>query len=237
MRDARKMGQSLPLIAHLAEELAFALAGELVAENYKRPSTALRRLADAKALLDHYGYPAGPMLAETVEIAITQGSVLPHGPEARVTKTTSGVSPYNFEERFKTQVWTSEICVLYVSRRLATGTDIHDIVEKSLSRNPNVGITGALVSSKYHFAQYLEGHPSAVRQLMDNIEHDSRHADVTIFLVASLPKRRFGSWSLAYSGASKYVDQHMKSLIEAASPATEEQQIMLLLALMEKSIK
>ncbi|WP_018262244.1 hypothetical protein [Methylobacterium sp. WSM2598] len=79
MPDTNEIDPSLALIAGLAEELAFALSAELLAEDYKQPSAALTYLAQAKALLDQRGHPVGPMLAETLEIAMAQGGLLPRG--------------------------------------------------------------------------------------------------------------------------------------------------------------
>jgi hypothetical protein len=66
---------ALPLVAALAEELAFAVTSDLMAEQYRRPSPALERLAAAKAFLDLHQHPIGPNTLEAVEIATVQGSL------------------------------------------------------------------------------------------------------------------------------------------------------------------
>jgi hypothetical protein len=129
-----------------------------------------------------------------------------------------------------------EACLLYVSRRLATDEDVRAIVEASLSRNRSLGVTGALMATKLHFAQYLEGAPGAVRDLMTSIRADGRHTDVTVFLDAGLERRRFQNWWLAYAGASSYVDQHLSRLIRKVSPETTIQQIQVVLTMMERFI-
>lgn len=67
--------EALPLVAALAEELAFTITTDLMAEQYRKPSLALEKLAAAKTFLDRHQYPAGPYVQEVVEIATTQGGL------------------------------------------------------------------------------------------------------------------------------------------------------------------
>lgn len=69
------LADALPLVAALAEELAFAMTSDLMAEQYRRPSPALDRLAAAKAFLDRHQHPIGPNAQEAVEIATAQGGL------------------------------------------------------------------------------------------------------------------------------------------------------------------
>lgn len=68
---------ALPLVAALAEELAFALTPDLMAEQYRQPSPALDQLAAAKAFLERQRYPVGPYVREVVEVALAQGGLPP----------------------------------------------------------------------------------------------------------------------------------------------------------------
>lgn len=65
--------EAISLLAALAEELAFAVTPDLMAEQYRTPSSALDRLAAAKAFLEQHHHPVGPNVREVVEIAIAQG--------------------------------------------------------------------------------------------------------------------------------------------------------------------
>lgn len=76
MTDADTSPEAVSLIAALAEELAFAMTPDLMAEQYRQPSQALDRLATAKAFLERQHHPIGPNVKEVVEIATTQGSLL-----------------------------------------------------------------------------------------------------------------------------------------------------------------
>jgi hypothetical protein len=75
MIATNSLADALPLVAALAEELAFAMTSDLMAEQYRRPSPALDRLAAAKAFLDRHQHQVGPNTQEAVEIATAQGSL------------------------------------------------------------------------------------------------------------------------------------------------------------------
>ncbi|WP_143074725.1 hypothetical protein [Methylobacterium sp. ap11] len=62
-------------IAALAKELAFALTPDLLAEQYRKRSTALDQLAAAKVFLASHHHPVGPNAREVVEIAQAQGGL------------------------------------------------------------------------------------------------------------------------------------------------------------------
>ncbi|MGU3468139.1 BLUF domain-containing protein [Methylobacterium sp. C33D] len=106
--------------------------------------------------------------------------------------------------------------LLYVSRRLATPADVRDIVEASRPRNGRLQVTGALVASRSRFAQILEGPRPGVDALMDSIRRDGRHAGVEVLLYDDIARRRFPDWTLAYSGASVYVDGLIRAVTERA---------------------
>ncbi len=81
----------LPLIAALAEELAFAMTEDFMSEQYRKPSAALDRLAAAKTYLERHQHPVGPHAQEAVEIATAQGGLpAPTTAEAGSTGSTSG---------------------------------------------------------------------------------------------------------------------------------------------------
>lgn len=75
MIATNSLADALPLVAALAEELAFAMTTDLMAEQYRRPSPALDQLAAAKAFLDRHQHPIGPNAQEAIEIATAQGGL------------------------------------------------------------------------------------------------------------------------------------------------------------------
>lgn len=75
MIGTNPLTDALPLVAALAEELAFAVTSDLMADQYRRPSPALNQLAAAKTFLDQHHHPVGPHAQEAVEIATAQGGL------------------------------------------------------------------------------------------------------------------------------------------------------------------
>lgn len=108
--------------------------------------------------------------------------------------------------------------LLYVSRRTCSDDDVRNIVETSQSRNVQLHITGALVASRNRFAQILEGPRAGVDELMESICRDPRHEGVEVMSYEDVPRRRFPEWTLAYSGASIYVDGLVGSLTDRSTP-------------------
>jgi hypothetical protein len=90
--------------------------------------------------------------------------------------------------------------VAYVSRSLATPSQVQRILATSRSNNSASDITGALLFSGGFFAQVLEGSPEPVAALMTAISADPRHEGVTLLLDKPVDSRRFPDWSLAYVG-------------------------------------
>ncbi|MEA3038010.1 MAG: hypothetical protein QOE79_523 [Sphingomonadales bacterium] len=107
--------------------------------------------------------------------------------------------------------------LLYVSRSLLRLPDeageVDRIVAVARRENARLGVTGALVFTRAHFAQVLEGDQGAVESLMARIRSDSRHDTVTLVSAGAREGRLFPHWSMAYSGGSLYVDRHIKPLL------------------------
>jgi hypothetical protein len=110
--------------------------------------------------------------------------------------------------------------LLYVSKSLIAPTDtareVERIVTVARARNAELGVSGVLISTEARFAQVLEGPRAAVDLLMESILVDPRHEQVTISRDEAVRQRRFPHWSLAYCGASLYVDRHVRPLLEPA---------------------
>lgn len=127
--------------------------------------------------------------------------------------------------------------LLYVSKTLlqfpAGGAEVAKIVEGSLARNANLGVTGALISTGQHFAQVLEGKQAAVDELMASISTDPRHMKVKIIRVVE-EDRRFPDWALAYSGMAGVVDRHIAPLFSPLPESEATHLAMRLLGMMEE---
>jgi hypothetical protein len=111
--------------------------------------------------------------------------------------------------------------LLYVSRSLlrlpGQSGEVDRIVAVARRENARLGVTGALIFTRAHFAQVLEGDRQAVETLMARIRGDSRHDRVTVVAEGPRDERLFPQWSMAYSGGSLYVDRHIKPLLAPAA--------------------
>jgi hypothetical protein len=111
-----------------------------------------------------------------------------------------------------------ERSLLYVSRKtIDPGAEevIQEIITAASIKNAALGVTGALVATKAHFAQILEGPAGAVSDLMDSICRDARHTNVTVLREWAIFGRSFADFSLAYSGPSSYVAKHVAGVAAA----------------------
>lgn len=119
-----------------------------------------------------------------------------------------------------------ECSLLYVSRstipRERLAAEIADIIDTSREHNARVGITGGLVRAGGYFAQLLEGPTDAVKALMERIDRDHRHTDVSVLHVAASDKRQLPDWSMAYAGESTYVANQIAALLGPGLVANPE---------------
>ena len=91
--------------------------------------------------------------------------------------------------------------LVYVSRprfgeaeRYQVLDDIHAI---SVARNGPLDVTGLLISTSRHFAQWLEGPKSSIAVLMASILRDPRHCDVRVIRESPDRLRCFPLWQMA----------------------------------------
>lgn len=80
--------------------------------------------------------------------------------------------------------------------------DLEELLEHARTRNGLQGISGALVYTDGMFLQILEGENVKVRALMAKIRKDVRHEAVTILREGEIVSAQFGSWGMAYVGAT-----------------------------------
>lgn len=114
---------------------------------------------------------------------------------------------------------TSPFTLLYVSQAAADFSPVpgvDEIVATSVPWNRRVGITGTLIHSAGHFAQYLEGPKPQVDLLIERIRSDRRHHSLHVVLTAVRPQRLFPRWSLAYSGDDEFVRTELGRLFAVA---------------------
>lgn len=100
--------------------------------------------------------------------------------------------------------------VFYVSHSLADARVVESIVARARLHNRQRGITGALLFTGGHFAQWIEGPPRALAATMARIEADPRHDAVTRLLETEVHERRFDAWTMAFlpaPGADDLIEQ------------------------------
>lgn len=115
--------------------------------------------------------------------------------------------------------------LIYVSRSTETpavaNATVEQIVATSRARNPELGLTGALLFTGEYFAQVLEGPAASIDRLMARVTNDPRHDQLIVVAREPISVRRFGEWSMAYSGPSQFVARHVTRLL--ANPVTPYQ--------------
>ena len=109
--------------------------------------------------------------------------------------------------------------VIYISR--PTHFDhlvLEEILTKSRSNNPAIGITGSLIYHSDLFLQLLEGPPLAVHKLYQTILTDNRHADIVNLCDETFSRRLFASWAMKNDGHQSW----MLSRSEIARMSSDE---------------
>lgn len=129
--------------------------------------------------------------------------------------------------------------LLYVSTSLLRAAEqareVSDIIDVARARNAALGVTGALVLARGHFAQVLEGERTAIDQLMVSIQRDRRHTGINVVDIVQIAERRFSHWSMAYVGQSTYVGRQIAPLLPRLQEAqSREATVHRLITLMQE---
>ncbi|MGC6330002.1 BLUF domain-containing protein [Rhizorhabdus sp. FW153] len=131
--------------------------------------------------------------------------------------------------------------LIYVSRSLLVLPvqcgEIKAIVAVSERRNAALGVRGSLLFTERHFAQLLEGPPSAVDAVMRSIEKDHRHEAVTVIETKPIDSYRFADWSLSYWGDAGYVDTQIGRLLDGEAGEEAADLYMLIQRMAQESRK
>lgn len=80
-----------------------------------------------------------------------------------------------------------------------SATDLHALLEQSRDSNLRHDITGILVYDKGVFLQVIEGPDHEVARLSKNIRRDPRHTGFRQVHLATVGRREFGEWSMAFA--------------------------------------
>ena len=99
---------------------------------------------------------------------------------------------------------------VYVSTSLLgsnSDAEIASIRSVAETRNTELELTGVLIFSGNHFAQFLEGPHEKLSIMKASIRRDGRHTDVQTLTSPDIKQRRYEAWALAYSGRATAVDK------------------------------
>ncbi|RXH19597.1 BLUF domain-containing protein [Bradyrhizobium guangzhouense] len=107
---------------------------------------------------------------------------------------------------------------VYVSSSLlgeSADGEIANIRSIAETRNAELGLTGVLMFSGRHFAQFLEGPDEKLAVMKASICRDRRHADIRTLATPAIKQRRYGGWALAYSGRATAIDRVLSDAVRA----------------------
>jgi hypothetical protein len=120
-------------------------------------------------------------------------------------------------------------CIFYLSRSLASPTDVEAIVAGARRANARRGVTGALMYTGAHFAQVIEGEAADLAATMAEIERDPRHDTLVRLMDGPVVERRFGAWRMAFIDAPGADDLLARLLAEPAAAAARAEHLLQLL--------
>ncbi|MGY6410518.1 MAG: BLUF domain-containing protein [Alkalilacustris sp.] len=96
----------------------------------------------------------------------------------------------------------ASIAYVSLSRIPAWSPEMLELARSCLTRNPALGITGALYFDGVQFYQVLEGPEQAVAELYATIRADPRHCAVQTLWDGPITRRRFGAWAMKFVDGS-----------------------------------
>lgn len=101
-----------------------------------------------------------------------------------------------------------------------------EIARHARARNDELDLTGALIGTKNHFAQILEGEEVTVRSMMARICADRRHDLVKVISEGRVVARAFRDWSMACVAGSAALEQCIKTSLTRSGPHAEQDAIL-----------
>ncbi len=104
--------------------------------------------------------------------------------------------------------------LLYTSTATAgiTERDVRLIVGASQYRNAVDDITGILLFDGQRFLQFVEGPPHAIESLLQRLDRDMRHQDVTVRHDAIGLQRAFPIWSMRWVHMATTIDDRRDTM-------------------------
>ncbi len=76
--------------------------------------------------------------------------------------------------------------------------EVHGLATNASRANWRDGVTGSLIFTGGHFAQWLEGAHDQVLALLDRIGSDPRHTEMKLVHERPVERRQFAQWGMRY---------------------------------------
>lgn len=110
----------------------------------------------------------------------------------------------------------------YVSRLCVSPLLLEDLLEVSRRNNRSHAITGLLIFSGSHFAQFVEGPRPSLDMLLVALRRDTRHDRFTLHRYDITPARGFKDWSMGYVSSPSMDEVLMQACGRALLPQQVE---------------
>ncbi|WP_419418922.1 BLUF domain-containing protein [Legionella sp. D16C41] len=90
--------------------------------------------------------------------------------------------------------------LIYTSRATEkfSNTMLINLLNQSRANNYKAQITGILLYTEDSFFQIIEGWETAVKLLIEKLNKDSRHINITQIIYENILKRTFSEWSMGF---------------------------------------
>lgn len=93
-------------------------------------------------------------------------------------------------------------------------SELGNIIDKSITNNKTLGITGLLCYRDMNFLQFLEGEENVIHTLYKKIQEDSRHDSFITMLDQPITKRIFDKWYMALRNVDDFKGEEKNILLE-----------------------
>lgn len=117
------------------------------------------------------------------------------------------------------------IQMIYISSssQLMNESELQELLTIARKRNHHHNISGLLLYHDGSIMQAIEGEEAAVRQLMFNIERDSRHTGILILLDEKIDQRSFPDWKMSYRHITTENNEGLSDFLFCQSSSHEKE--------------
>lgn len=116
--------------------------------------------------------------------------------------------------------------IFYVSRCQTDFLGVDAIVQTARRANALSQVTGTLLYTGGHFAQWLEGEAEVVDALVARIAQDIRHGNMALLSREAIVVRRFAQWSMGFEERIGADDLLAELIHESAIPPDRAERLL-----------